>query len=132
MTRLLEIRGPLDAVSALGGPMTRVRTCARASMLSPRCATHSIRCCSSNHDLPRLPIFRNRWRSSVHCANRWRQVGALAGPMSRLAALTSIVDRPMLLIAVALAALAAWGLLPPLAVRMAIVSARRSDPARQA
>jgi hypothetical protein len=24
MTRLLEIRGPLDAVSALGGPMTRV------------------------------------------------------------------------------------------------------------
>ncbi len=59
------------------------------------------------------------------------RVGSLAEPMGRLAALTSVLDRPVLLLLVALAGLGAWGLVTFLAVRMAIVSARRAEPLRQ-
>ena len=55
------------------------------------------------------------------------EVGSLAGPMGQLATLTSILNRPMLLVAIALGGLLAWGLVTFLAVRMAIVSARRAD-----
>jgi hypothetical protein len=52
--------------------------------------------------------------------------------MGRLAALTSVLDRPVLLLLIGLAALGAWGLVTFVAVRMAIVSARRAEPLRQA
>ena len=58
------------------------------------------------------------------------QVGTLAGPMGQLASLTSLLDRPLLLLLIGAAALAAWGLVTFVAVRMAIVSARRADVAR--
>ena len=131
MTRLVEIRGPLDAVSALGGPMTRV-----ADMRESLDAVASLRDSLDQVSPARTATGRGCKPSGTDGEARalrqpLEQVGALAGPMSRLAALTSILDRPMLLIAMALAALAAWGLVTFLAVRMAIVSARRSDPARQ-
>ncbi|MGC4081495.1 MAG: hypothetical protein QM736_05100 [Vicinamibacterales bacterium] len=55
------------------------------------------------------------------------QVGSLAGPMGQLAGLTALLERPVLLIVIALAALAAWGAVTFVAVRMAIISARRAD-----
>jgi len=56
------------------------------------------------------------------------RVAALEAPMSRLAALGSVLDRPLLLIAVGLLALAAWGVVTFLAVRLAIISAGRAQP----
>jgi hypothetical protein len=50
------------------------------------------------------------------------QVGALTGPMSTLA---SLLNRPWMLLLIAAAALAAWGIVTFLAVRFAIVSAQR-------
>jgi hypothetical protein len=55
------------------------------------------------------------------------RVGALETPMTRLAALGSILDRPLLLLAVAVAGLLAWGGVTFAAVRLAIVSAARAD-----
>jgi hypothetical protein len=57
------------------------------------------------------------------------RVAALEAPMSRLAALGSVLDRPLLLIGVGLLALAAWGVVTFLAVRFAIISAARAQPA---
>jgi hypothetical protein len=48
--------------------------------------------------------------------------------MARLAALGSVLDRPMMLIMIGLLALAAWGLVTFFAVRLAIISAARSQP----
>jgi len=39
-----------------------------------------------------------------------------------------VLDRPVLLLLLALGALGAWGLVTFFAVRMAIVSARRAEP----
>jgi len=57
------------------------------------------------------------------------RVAALGDPMSRLAALGSILDRPLLLVAIGLVALAAWGAVTFLAVRLAILSASRTTSA---
>lgn len=53
------------------------------------------------------------------------RVGALGDPMSRLANLGAILDRPGLLIMIGLVALAAWFGVTFLAVRLAIISATR-------
>jgi hypothetical protein len=45
--------------------------------------------------------------------------------MTRLAALGSLFDRPMMLILIALAGLLAWGIVTFLAVRLAILSTGR-------
>jgi hypothetical protein len=49
-------------------------------------------------------------------------------PMSQLAALGSILNRPLLLAGIGALALAAWGLVTFLAVRFAILSASRAYP----
>jgi len=54
------------------------------------------------------------------------RVGALEQPMARLATLVSLFDRPMRFVIWGIAALIAWGLVTFVAVRSAIVSARRS------
>ena len=51
-------------------------------------------------------------------------------PMARLAALTTLLDRPLLLVGGALLALAAWGVVTFAAVRLAIVSAHRATTNR--
>ena len=48
--------------------------------------------------------------------------------MSQLAALGSILNRPLLLAGIGALALAAWGLVTFLAVRFAILSASRAYP----
>jgi hypothetical protein len=53
------------------------------------------------------------------------RVGALTEPMNRLVAVAGILDHPVLLVLAALGALAAWGLVTFVAVRLAIVSASR-------
>jgi hypothetical protein len=53
------------------------------------------------------------------------QVGVLVGPMSRL---TALIDRPVVLLLIAVAALSAWGGVTYFAVRLAIVSAQRTRP----
>jgi hypothetical protein len=50
--------------------------------------------------------------------------------MGQLASLTSLLQRRLLLVLIGLVALAAWGLVTFLAMRMAIVSAQRAHAAR--
>jgi hypothetical protein len=47
--------------------------------------------------------------------------------MSRLVALAGILERPVLLVVIGLAALAAWGLVTFFAVRFAILSTQRTS-----
>jgi hypothetical protein len=56
------------------------------------------------------------------------RVAALDEPMSRLAAIGAILDRPLLLLGIGVLALAAWGLVTFFAVRFAILSASRAEP----
>jgi hypothetical protein len=48
--------------------------------------------------------------------------------MARLAAVGGILQRPLLLLVIGVLALAAWGLVTFLAVRLAILSAARVEP----
>ena len=57
-----------------------------------------------------------------------QRVALLAEPMLRLTQLLSLVNRPLLLLAVALGALLAWGLVTYLAIRLAIRQPIASRP----
>ena len=55
------------------------------------------------------------------------RVGELRDGLAAVGGLTSILQRPLLLVFVGLLALLAWGVVTFLAVRFAIISARASD-----
>ena len=61
-------------------------------------------------------------------AGALERVAALDEPMSQLAALGSILNRPLLLLGIAVLALVAWGAVTFFAVKLAILSAARAQP----
>ena len=57
------------------------------------------------------------------------RVAMLEAPMSRLASAALVLDRPFLLVVLALCGMVLWGLVTYVAVRLAIVSANRATRA---
>src|SRR4030095_1947266 len=103
LTRVADMRSSLESVASLRGSLDQV------SQLEPRLrAVAELGAPLQQVSALRAPL---------------EQVGTLTAPLS---AVTSLLNRPLLLLVIALVGLAAWGLVTFLAVRFAIVSAQRS------
>ena len=144
MTRVAALDAPMQSVAALNGPMLRVAALdstmnAVAGLDGPMRSVAAMRpsleaVASLRPALDRVSALDVRLAAVSDLSPQLQQVGglreplervaALDEPMSQLAALGSILNRPLLLLGIAVLALAAWGAVTFFAVKLAILSAR--------
>jgi hypothetical protein len=129
MTRLVGIAPGLDATAALGGPMMQLASM-RPSLDAVAGLQGSLDRVAGLESQPASVAALQRSMQQLSTLREpLERVAELDAPMSRIAELGSLLDRPWLLLAAAVAALAAWGVVTYLAVRLAVLSAGRTPKA---
>ncbi len=117
LTGLAGLRASLDAAAALTAPMERL------ARLRPSLDNVA----SLREPMKRVASLNAQLSAVAELRDPLRRVAALEQPMRQLASVTKTLGHPWEFLLYALLGLAAWGAVTFVAVRFAIVSARRSQ-----
>jgi hypothetical protein len=121
MTDLAGLQPSLGATAALGPPMERLA--AMRTSLEAVATLHDpmMKVAALGPQLSAVAELHGAMNDLSALKGPLEEVSRLREPMTRLAALAAVWDRPVPLVALALAGLGAWGLVTFMAVRLAIL-----------